>query len=291
MSALEPIITTKKLAYEYIRRDEEGNVEGITRAVDGVSIDVKAGEFIAILGSNGSGKSTFAHHLNVLLDPTEGTVLVDGKDTSDKSLTLDIRKTAGMVLQNPDNQIIGQVVEEDVGFGPENLGVPTEEIWRRVDEALNKVKLTPFRKLSPNKLSGGQKQRLSIAGILAMKPKCLILDEPTAMLDPTGRREVLEAVKELNKKEGITVILITHFMDEAVDADRCIVMDKGHVVLSGEPKAVFSQVEMLTNMKLEVPAVTRLSYDLIQKGIPLKRGILKREELVKELARIYEANH
>lgn len=277
------IIKICKLAFDYIRRDEEGNVEGITRAIDELNLDIKAGEFIAILGGNGSGKSTLAKHLNGILHPTEGTVYVDGKDTMDADNIYDIRKTAGVVFQNPDNQIIGQVVEEDVGFGPENLGVPTDEIWSRVENALKAVGMYEYRKVSPNKLSGGQKQRVSIAGIIAMHPRCIILDEPTAMLDPEGRRDVIKAVTELNKTEGITVILITHYMDEVVGADRVIVMERGKVAMSGTPREVFSQVEELKALRLDVPAPTYLAYQLRNSGVDIPRGILTSKELVDEL--------
>jgi len=280
------IIEAKKLTFEYIRRDQEGNVEGITTAVDNVSMNIKQGEFVAILGANGSGKSTFSKHLNAILYPTEGTVLVDGKDTQDENNVWDIRQTAGMVFQNPDNQIIGQVVEEDVGFGPENMGVPTKEIWERVEESLKVIDMLPFRKMSPSKLSGGQKQRVSIAGVLAMHPKCIILDEPTAMLDPLGRKEVIRAVTALNEVEKITVILITHYMEEVIGADRVIVMDKGKIVMSGTPKEVFSQIELLKDLRLDVPDVTMLAYRLRQAGVPIPRGILTQEELVDELVRI-----
>lgn len=277
------IINISKLAFEYIRRDEEGNVEGITRAVDEVDLDVEQGEFIAILGHNGSGKSTFAKHLNAILYPTEGTVLVDGKDTMDGKHLWDIRQTAGMVFQNPDNQIIGQIVEEDVGFGPENLGVPTEEIWQRVEESLKAVGMYEYRGFSPNKLSGGQKQRVSIASVLAMHPKCIILDEPTAMLDPAGRKEVIRAVRALNDVEKMTVILITHYMEEVVFADQVLVMDKGRVVMKGSPREVFSRVDELRKLRLDVPQATLLAYELRKEGLPLKEGILTREELVDEL--------
>jgi len=280
------IVETKKLAFEYIRRDQEGNVEGISRAIDNVSMSIKQGEFVAILGANGSGKSTLAKHLNAILYPTEGNVYVDGKDTQDEKNIWDIRQTAGMVFQNPDNQIIGQVVEEDVGFGPENMGVPTKEIWERVEESLKIIDMLPFRKLSPSKLSGGQKQRVSIAGVLAMHPKCIILDEPTAMLDPLGRKEVIRAVTALNQVENITVILITHYMEEVIGADRVIVMDKGQIVLSGTPKEVFSQIEILKDLRLDVPDVTMLAYKLRQSGLPISRGILTQEELVNELVGI-----
>lgn len=280
------MIKTEKLTFEYIRRDEEGNVEGITTAVDQVDLEVKQGEFIAILGHNGSGKSTLAKHFNAIFHPTEGTVFVNGRDTMDEKNVWDIRKDAGMVFQNPDNQIIGQIVEEDVGFGPENIGVPTKEIWERVEESLKAVGMYKYRKASPNKLSGGQKQRVSIAGVLAMHPKCIILDEPTAMLDPNGRKEVIRAVRALNDVENITVILITHYMEEVIYADRVFVMDKGHVEMQGTPKDIFSQVERLKKLRLDVPQVTLLAYELKKKGLPLPDGILTTEELVSNLKKI-----
>lgn len=284
------IIKICKLAFEYIRRDEEGNVEGITRAIDEVNMDVQPGEFIAILGANGSGKSTLAKHLNGILHPTEGTVLVDGKDTMDEENIWDIRQTAGMVFQNPDNQIIGQVVEEDVGFGPENLGIPSKEIWERVEQALKAVGMYEYRSMSPNKLSGGQKQRVSIAGIIAMHPRCIILDEPTAMLDPIGRQEVIKTITELNKKENITVILITHYMEEVTGADRIFVMEHGKVAMSGTPREVFSQVEELKALRLDVPAPTYLAYKLRNSGVDIPRGILTSKELVEELCK-YKSSH
>lgn len=280
------LIQTENLVFEYIRRDEEGNVEGITKAVNNVSLKVKQGDFIAVLGHNGSGKSTFAKHLNAILMPTEGTVYVDGKDTREKEALWDIRKTAGMVFQNPDNQIIGQVVEEDVGFGPENMGVPTKEIWERVEESLKAVGMYAYRKHSPNKLSGGQKQRVSIAGVLAMHPKCIVLDEPTAMLDPNGRKEVIRAVRALNQAENITVILITHYMEEVIHADKVIVMDLGQVAMEGTPKEIFSQVERLKELRLDVPQVTLLAHELRKSGINLPKGILTTEEFVEELQKI-----
>lgn len=280
------IIKAVDLAFEYIRRDEEGNVEGITRAVDGVNLDIQAGDFVAILGHNGSGKSTLAKHLNALLYPTEGTVYVDGKDVKQPENIWDVRQTAGMVFQNPDNQIIGQVVEEDVGFGPENLGVPTEEIWERVEESLKAVGMYQYRKHSPNKLSGGQKQRVSIAGVIAMHPKCIIFDEPTAMLDPNGRKDVIRAARALNQVEGITIILITHYMEEVIYADKVYVMDGGKVVMQGNPKTVFSQVEQLRELRLDVPQVTELAYELKKSGLPLSDGILTMDELVAELKQL-----
>ena len=280
------IIKAIDLAFEYIRRDEEGNVEGITRAVDGVNIDIQPGEFVAVLGHNGSGKSTLAKHLNALLYPTEGTVFVDGKDVKQPEHVWDVRQTAGMVFQNPDNQIIGQVVEEDVGFGPENLGVPTNEIWERVEESLRAVGMYQYRKHSPNKLSGGQKQRVSIAGVIAMHPKCIIFDEPTAMLDPNGRKDVIRAARALNQVEGITIILITHYMEEVIYADKVYVMDGGKVVMQGNPKAVFSQVDRLRELRLDVPQVTELAYELKKSGLPLSDGILTMDELVAELKQL-----
>lgn len=274
------IIKTDKLVFEYIRRDDEGNVEGITRAVDEVDIDVKQGDFVAILGHNGSGKSTLAKHINAILYPTEGTIWVDGMDTSQEKNLWDIRQSAGMVFQNPDNQIIGQVVEEDVGFGPENMGVPTEEIWERVEESLKAVGMYEFRKHSPNKLSGGQKQRVSIAGVIAMHPKCIILDEPTAMLDPNGRKEVIRAVRALNDVEGITVVLITHYMEEIINADKVFVMDKGRIAMEGTPREIFSHVERLKELRLDVPQVTLLAYELQKSGMHIPDGILTIEELV-----------
>lgn len=285
------IIRTSKLIFEYIRRDEEGNPEGITRAVNDVDLDIKPGEFVAILGHNGSGKSTLAKHINAILHPTEGTVWVDGMDTTDEENVWEIRQRAGMVFQNPDNQIIGQVVEEDVGFGPENMGIPTKEIWERVEESLKAVGMYEYRKYSPNKLSGGQKQRVSIAGVLAMHPKCIILDEPTAMLDPNGRKEVIRAVRALNQVEGVTVLLITHYMEEVIHADRVIVMDQGRIELQGTPREVFSQVERLKSLRLDVPQVTLLAYELKKAGVDLPDGILTIQELVKALGYSAHASH
>lgn len=280
------IVQAKDLTFEYIRRDEEGNVEGITAAVDNVNIDIKAGDFVAVLGHNGSGKSTFAKHLNALVMPTEGTVYVDGMDTKDADNTLKVRQTAGMVFQNPDNQIVGTLVDEEVGFGPENIGVPTEEIWERVEKSLKAVGMYKFRNASPNKLSGGQKQRVAIAGIVAMKPKCIVLDEPTAMLDPLGRKEVIHVLHELNKKEGVTIILITHYMEEVIDADHVFVMDNGKVVMEGTPRQIFSQVDKLKELRLDVPQVTELAYELKKEGLPVKDGIIRNEELVEEIKRL-----
>ena len=256
------IIEAAKLVFEYAKYSEEGSVESVVRAIDGVDLDVFPGQFIAILGHNGSGKSTLAKQMNAILTPTEGTLYVDGKDTKKEENIWPIRQTAGMVFQNPDNQIIGTVVEEDVGFGPENMGVPTQEIWERVEKSLKSVGMWEYRKNSPNKLSGGQKQRVAIAGVVAMRPKCIVLDEPTAMLDPNGRKEVIRTVQELNKKEGVTVILITHYMEEVIDADKVFVMDKGKIVMQGTPREVFAEVEQLKKYRLDVPQVTLLAYEL-----------------------------
>lgn len=280
------IVKAKNLTFEYIRRDEDGNVEGITKAVDNVSIDIKQGDFVAVLGHNGSGKSTFAKHLNALVMPTEGTVWVDGMDTREEENTLKVRQTAGMVFQNPDNQIVGTLVDEEVGFGPENIGVPTEEIWERVEKSLKAVGMYAFRNQSPNKLSGGQKQRIAIAGIVAMKPKCIVLDEPTAMLDPLGRKDVLNVLHELNRQENVTVILITHYMEEVIDINKLYVMDDGKLVMSGTPREIFSQVEKLKELRLDVPHVTELAYELQKEGVPLKNGILTSEEFTEELIRV-----
>ena len=284
------IVQAKNLTFEYIRRDEEGNVEGITTAVDNVNIDIKAGDFVAVLGHNGSGKSTFAKHLNALVMPTEGTVYVDGMDTKDADNILKVRQTAGMVFQNPDNQIVGTLVDEEVGFGPENIGVPTEEIWERVEKSLKAVGMYKFRNASPNKLSGGQKQRVAIAGIVAMKPKCIVLDEPTAMLDPLGRKEVINVLHELNQKEGVTIILITHYMEEVIDADHVFVMDGGKLVMEGTPRQVFSQVDKLKSLRLDVPQVTELAYELKKAGVPLPDGILTKEEFTLALKRLVMQN-
>lgn len=277
------IIKTVHLIYEYIRHDEEEKVAEVKRAIDGVDLEIEEGSFTAILGHNGSGKSTLAKHINGLLLPTEGTVWVGEIDTKEEDRIWDVRKTAGMVFQNPDNQIIGNIVEEDVGFGPENIGVPTDEIWKRVDESLKAVGMTAYRKQSPNKLSGGQKQRVAIAGVMAMRPRCIILDEPTAMLDPNGRKEVIRTIRQLNQAEGITVLLITHYMEEAIDADRIIVMDDGKIVMDGKPKEIFSRVRELKTYGLDVPKATELAFELKEAGMPLSDGILSREELVKEL--------
>ena len=274
------IIKAKQLVHEYIRRDEEGNVESIQTALDHIDLDVQPGQFIAILGHNGSGKSTLAKHINALLAPTEGSLWVDGKDVTQEENILPVRKTAGMVFQNPDNQIIASVVEEDVGFGPENIGVPTDEIWQRVEESLKSVGMLQYRHHSPNKLSGGQKQRVAIAGVMAMEPNCIVLDEPTAMLDPNGRKEVLHAAHELNRKKGVTILLITHYMEEVVDADYVYVMDKGHVVMQGTPREIFSQVGTLKEHRLDVPQITLLADLLRQSGLDIPLGVLTREELV-----------
>ena len=280
------VIESKNVSFDYIRRDENGDVEGITRAVDNVSLSIEQGDFIAILGHNGSGKSTFAKHLNAILHPTEGCIYVGGKDTRKEENIWDVRQTAGMVFQNPDNQIIGQVVEEDVGFGPENLGVPTKEIWERVEESLKAVGMYEYRKHSPNKLSGGQKQRVSIAGVIAMHPKCIVLDEPTAMLDPNGRKEVIHAARALNDVERVTIILITHYMEEVIYANKVFVMDKGRVTLQGTPKEVFSHVEELQNLRLDVPQVTLLAHELKKQGLRLPDGILTIDELTKALRKL-----
>ena len=280
------MIRAEKLVFEYDKRDEEGNVIGSHRAIDGVDIDVQQGSFVAILGHNGSGKSTLAKHMNAILVPTGGTMWVDGRDTKDPNELWNIRQSAGMVFQNPDNQIIGTVVEEEVGFGPENLGVPTDEIWKRVENSLRAVGMLERRKDSPNKLSGGQKQRVAIAGVIAMEPKCIVLDEPTAMLDPNGRKEVIEAVEQLRKEKNVTVILITHYMEEVIDADQVFVMDEWHVVMHGTPKEIFSRVDELKKYRMDVPQVTMLADALIQKGVPLPKGILRREELVDALCQL-----
>ena len=280
------MIHAEQLIYEYDKRDDEGNVIGFERAIDGIDIDIPQGSFVAILGHNGSGKSTLAKHMNAILVPTGGTMSVDGRDTKDPAQLWDVRQTAGMVFQNPDNQIIGTVVEEDVGFGPENLGVPTDEIWQRVEESLKAVGMLERRKDSPNKLSGGQKQRVAIAGVLAMEPKCIVLDEPTAMLDPNGRKEVIRAVEELRKKKQVTVILITHYMEEVIDADQVFVMDGGHIVMHGTPREIFSRVDELKTYRMDVPQVTMLAEELRRQGLDLPEGILRREELVEALCRL-----
>ncbi|MDF2945096.1 MAG: ecfA2 [Herbinix sp.] len=283
------MIKVDGLSFEYIRRDEDGNVESINRAIDNVSLKVSKGDFIAVLGANGSGKSTLAKHINAILYPTEGSVWVNGMNTSEDKNLWDIRQTAGMVFQNPDNQIIATVVEEDVGFGPENLGIPTEEIWERVEKSLEAVGMLEFRHLSPNKLSGGQKQRVAIAGIMAMKPQCIVLDEPTAMLDPNGRKEVINTVRELNKKENVTVILITHHMDEVIFADKVFVMEHGHVVMEGTPREIFSRVEEIKNYRMDVPQVTELAYELQKAGVIIPAGLLTVDELVEALEGIQDS--
>ena len=283
------IIKAKNVVHEFFRRDEEGNVESITTALDHVNLDVKAGQFIAILGHNGSGKSTLAKHINALLTPTEGVIWVDGMDVLDEDNTIPIRKTAGMVFQNPDNQIIASVVEEDVGFGPENIGVPTEEIWTRVNQSLEAVDMVKYRKHSPNKLSGGQKQRVAIAGVVAMEPKCIVFDEPTAMLDPNGRKEVIATAHDLNKKKGVTIILITHYMEEVVDADYVYVMEKGKIVMDGTPRDIFSRVDELKEHRLDVPQATLVAGELRSAGVPIPQGILTRKELVDAIMSVANA--
>ena len=280
------IIKADKLVHEFIRRDEEGNVESITTALDQVDLDVKEGQFIAILGHNGSGKSTLAKHINALLSPTEGSLWVDGMDVQEEENVIPVRRTAGMVFQNPDNQIIASVVEEDVGFGPENIGVPTDEIWERVAPSLEAVGMTKYRKHSPNKLSGGQKQRVAIAGVVAMEPKCIVFDEPTAMLDPNGRKEVIATAHELNRKKGVTILLITHYMEEVVDADYIYVMEKGQIVMQGTPREIFSRVEELKEHRLDVPQVTLVADELRKAGLDIPAGILTREELVDAIMRL-----
>ena len=280
------IIKADKLVHEFIRRDEEGNVESITTALNQVDLDVKEGQFIAILGHNGSGKSTLAKHINALLSPTEGSLWVDGMDVQEEENVIPVRRTAGMVFQNPDNQIIASVVEEGVGFGPENIGVPTDEIWERVAHSLEAVGMTKYRKHSPNKLSGGQKQRVAIAGVVAMEPKCIVFDEPTAMLDPNGRKEVIATAHELNRKKGVTILLITHYMEEVVDADYIYVMEKGQIVMQGTPREIFSRVEELKEHRLDVPQVTLVADELRKAGLDIPAGILTREELVDAIMRL-----
>jgi len=280
------MVQSEKLIYEYEKRDEEGNVIGMNRAIDGVDIDIPEGSFVAILGHNGSGKSTLAKHMNAILVPTGGTMWVDGRDTKDPMELWNVRQSAGMVFQNPDNQIIGTVVEEDVGFGPENLGIPTDQIWKRVEDSLKAVGMLEYRSNSPNKLSGGQKQRVAIAGVIAMEPKCIVLDEPTAMLDPNGRKEVIRTVQELRRRKKVTVILITHYMEEVIDADQVYVMDSGHIVMHGSPREIFSCVDELKRYRMDVPQVTMLAEELRKKGLQLPAGILKTEELVEALCQL-----
>ena len=280
------IIKTRGLVHDFIRRDEEDNIESITTALDHVDLDVKEGQFIAILGHNGSGKSTLAKHINALLSATEGTIWVDGMDVSEEENVISVRKSAGMVFQNPDNQIIANIVEEDVAFGPENIGIPTEEIWERVEKSLEAVRMTKYRNHSPNKLSGGQKQRVAIAGVMAMEPKCIVFDEPTAMLDPNGRKDVLKAAHELNKKKGVTVLLITHYMEEVVDADYVYVMENGQIIMDGTPREIFSRVEELQAHRLDVPQMTLLADELRKSGLPIPKGILTREELVDAIMKV-----
>ena len=280
------IIKAKQLVHEYIRRDEEGNTIGINRALDDIDIDIKKGDFVAILGHNGSGKSTLAKHLNAILMPTEGTLWVNGYDTKEEDNVWDIRQSAGMVFQNPDNQIIGTIVEEDVGFGPENLGVETEEIWKRVEDSLRAVGMLEYRSHSPNKLSGGQKQRVAIAGIMAMKPECIVLDEPTAMLDPNGRKDGISTITRLNREEKVTVLLITHYMEEVIGADKVIVMDQGKIVMQGTPREIFTRVDELKEYRLDVPQVTELAHELRKNGLAIPEGILTVDELVSEISRL-----
>lgn len=283
---LMEMVQAKELVYEYEQRDDEGNVIGMNRAIDNIDMDIRPGQFVAILGHNGSGKSTLAKHMNAILVPTGGTMWVNGRDTKDPRELLNVRQSAGMVFQNPDNQIIGTVVEEDVGFGPENLGVPTDEIWKRVEESLKAVGMLEYRTHSPNKLSGGQKQRVAIAGVIAMEPECIVLDEPTAMLDPNGRKEVIRTVQELRRRKQVTVILITHYMEEVIDADQVYVMDGGHIVMQGTPREIFSRVEELKKYRLDVPQVTMLAEILRKRGLDIPKGILRREELVEALCRL-----
>lgn len=284
------IIETKELEFDYVTRDEEAKVTEVNRAIDGVSLQIEAGSFVAILGHNGSGKSTLAKTLNGILLPSGGTVLISGMNTADDAKLLDIRREVGMVFQNPDNQIIANLVEDDVGFGPENLGVPTEEIWKRVDEALAAVGMMAFRLKSPNRLSGGQKQRVAIAGVMAMHPKCIVLDEPTAMLDPNGRKEVIRTVTELNRSEGVTVVLITHYMEEVIGAERLIVMDDGKVIMDGTPREVFARVEELKRLRLDVPQATELAYELKQRGVSLPDSVLTMEELAEAILPLRKEN-
>lgn len=280
------IIKSKDLEFEYINHSEDGEIESVNKAIAGVNIDIEKGDFIVILGHNGSGKSTLAKQMNAILQPTRGSLWVNGINTKDEENLLSIRRMAGMVFQNPDNQIIGSIVEEDVGFGPENIGVATDDIWKRVEESLSAVKMLDYRSHSPNKLSGGQKQRVAIAGVMAMKPDCIVLDEPTAMLDPNGRKDVIRTITELNKAAGVTIILITHYMEEAISADRIFVMDDGKIVMEGMPREIFTQVEKLRTLRLEVPQVTELAYELRQAGVAISDGILTIDELVDELCQL-----
>lgn len=280
------IIKTRGLVHDFIRRDEDDNVESITTALDHVDLNVEQGQFIAILGHNGSGKSTLAKHINALLSATEGTIWVDGMDVSEEENVIPVRKSAGMVFQNPDNQIIANIVEEDVAFGPENIGVPTDEIWERVEKSLATVRMTKYRNHSPNKLSGGQKQRVAIAGVMAMEPKCIVFDEPTAMLDPNGRKDVLKAAHELNKKKGVTILLITHYMEEVVDADYVYVMENGKIIMDGTPREIFSRVDELKAHRLDVPQMTLLADELRKSGLPIPKGVLTREELVDAIMKV-----
>jgi len=283
---LDNIIVAKELVFEYVSHNEQGEIDSRYRAINGVDLDVKEGEFIVVLGHNGSGKSTLAKHINALLNPTKGTLLVKGLDTSKEENIWEVRQTAGMVFQNPDNQIIATIVEEDVAFGPENLGVESSHIRERVDESLKVVGMTKYKNHSPNKLSGGQKQRIAIAGVLAMRPKCIIFDEPTAMLDPSGRKEVMKTVEKLNREEKITIVHITHYMEEAINADRVIVMEKGKIILQGTPKEVFVNVELLKEIGLDVPQMTELAYYLRKEGIDVRKDILSIDEMVDELCQL-----
>lgn len=280
---MEQMVTAKELVFEYYRHNEEGKVEEVYTALNNISLNIKKGEFVVILGHNGSGKSTFAKHLNAILTPKSGTLLIKGIDTKDYTRVWDIRQTAGMVFQNPDNQIVATIVEEDVAFGPENLGVMPDEIRERVDQALKTVEMTAYKKHSPNYLSGGQKQRIAIAGVLAMKPECIVFDEPTAMLDPIGRQEVINTIHKLNKEEGITIIHITHYMQEAINADRLIVMEEGQIVIEGTPREVFSQVEKLKELGLDVPDATFLAYELQKRGIDIGTDVITVEEVVDKI--------
>ena len=281
---MSSFIEIKDLHFSYVNDLEEPPVK--TEVLKGINLNIEKGEFVAVLGHNGSGKSTLAKCINAINLPESGAVYVNGMDTLDENNLLPIREKVGMVFQNPDNQIVGTLVDEEVGFGPENIGVPTEEIWERVEKSLKAVGMYAFRNQSPNKLSGGQKQRVAIAGIVAMKPKCIVLDEPTAMLDPLGRKDVLNVLHELNRQENVTVILITHYMEEVIDIDKLYVMDDGKLVMSGTPREIFSQVEKLKELRLDVPHVTELAYELQKEGVPLKNGILTSEEFTEELIRV-----